>query len=254
LLIYYYIADNHQTKGKHPDVNSRFKAASDSLDVFCDLDVTLLSKARGGVKPPTGRHKQRREDDPPSSENGSRQSAESNRQRFQGETGVFSSDVYLPPEDENSRVKEGRSSLPSGQQDDILYSNPAMMLDDLRQLNSAASEDQERNDRLALRGTVSVGSDAARIRPCSTWSEVSAAEKQLAEVDEQLQKIFTPAPLEMIKTRISRGTTESSDSFGFSLSDGVYEKGIYVGAVKDGGPAADKLRPYDRILQVCLCE
>ena len=42
------------------------------------------------------------------------------------------------------------------------------------------------------------------------------------------------------------------EDFGFSLSNALYEKGVYVNRVKPGGPA-DKggiLRPHDRILQV----
>jgi len=41
-----------------------------------------------------------------------------------------------------------------------------------------------------------------------------------------------------------------TDDFGFSLSDGVFEKGVYVGAIRPGGPAAGALKPYDRVLQV----
>ncbi|XP_066964417.1 glutamate receptor-interacting protein 2 isoform X2 [Macrobrachium rosenbergii] len=42
------------------------------------------------------------------------------------------------------------------------------------------------------------------------------------------------------------------EDFGFSVSDGLYEKGVYVNRIRKGGPA-DKsgvLKPYDRILQV----
>jgi hypothetical protein len=53
---------------------------------------------------------------------------------------------------------------------------------------------------------------------------------------------------ELILTSLQRST--ESDGFGFSLSNGVYESGIYVGAVKHDGPAAEKLQPFDRILKV----
>ena len=46
--------------------------------------------------------------------------------------------------------------------------------------------------------------------------------------------------------------SDRDDGFGFSLSNGIYDSGVYVGAVKDRGPAADKLQPYDRILKVHL--
>lgn len=43
------------------------------------------------------------------------------------------------------------------------------------------------------------------------------------------------------------------DDFGFSVSDGLLEKGVYVHTVRPDGPAhRGGLRPFDRILQV-LC-
>ena len=51
--------------------------------------------------------------------------------------------------------------------------------------------------------------------------------------------------------------------FGFSVSDGLLEKGVYVNMIRPDGPAHQAgLQPYDRILQVtprawiltlCLC-
>ncbi|RXG71508.1 Glutamate receptor-interacting protein 2 [Armadillidium vulgare] len=42
------------------------------------------------------------------------------------------------------------------------------------------------------------------------------------------------------------------EDFGFSLSDGLYEKGVYVNRIRKGGPAhrSGLLKPFDRILQV----
>ena len=42
------------------------------------------------------------------------------------------------------------------------------------------------------------------------------------------------------------------EDFGFSLSDGLYERGISVARIKPGGPAdgSGLLRPFDRILQI----
>ncbi|GLV56487.1 Glutamate receptor interacting protein, partial [Carabus blaptoides fortunei] len=41
------------------------------------------------------------------------------------------------------------------------------------------------------------------------------------------------------------------DDYGFSMSDGLYEKGVYINRIRRGEPAhlAGMLRPYDRILQ-----
>ncbi|XP_069674569.1 glutamate receptor-interacting protein 2 isoform X2 [Periplaneta americana] len=42
------------------------------------------------------------------------------------------------------------------------------------------------------------------------------------------------------------------EDFGFSVSDGLYERGVYINRIRKGGPAdlSTVLRPYDRILQV----
>ncbi|XP_053678413.1 glutamate receptor-interacting protein 2 [Anopheles nili] len=42
------------------------------------------------------------------------------------------------------------------------------------------------------------------------------------------------------------------DDYGFSVSDGLYERGVYINRIRSGGPAdlAGQLRPFDRIVQV----
>lgn len=41
------------------------------------------------------------------------------------------------------------------------------------------------------------------------------------------------------------------EDFGFSVSDGLYERGVYVNRIRKGGPAdVGSLQPYDRIIQV----
>lgn len=47
------------------------------------------------------------------------------------------------------------------------------------------------------------------------------------------------------------------DDYGFSLSDGLYEKGVFINRIRSGGPAdmTGVLKPYDRIMQVIqLCQ
>ncbi|XP_061394238.1 glutamate receptor-interacting protein 2-like, partial [Musca vetustissima] len=42
------------------------------------------------------------------------------------------------------------------------------------------------------------------------------------------------------------------DDYGFSVSDGLYERGVFINRIRSGGPA-DKcgmLKPFDRIMQV----
>jgi hypothetical protein len=43
------------------------------------------------------------------------------------------------------------------------------------------------------------------------------------------------------------------DDYGFSVSDGLYERGVYINRIRSGGPAdqVSVLKPYDRIIQVC---
>ena len=42
------------------------------------------------------------------------------------------------------------------------------------------------------------------------------------------------------------------EDFGFSVSDGAFDKGVFVNRVRTGGPAytSGAVHPYDRILQV----
>lgn len=42
------------------------------------------------------------------------------------------------------------------------------------------------------------------------------------------------------------------DDYGFSLSDGLYEKGVFINRIRSGGPAdvVQLLKPFDRILLV----
>lgn len=42
------------------------------------------------------------------------------------------------------------------------------------------------------------------------------------------------------------------DDYGFSLSDGLFDKGVYINRMRQGGPAtmSGLLKPFDRILQV----
>ena len=78
-----------------------------------------------------------------------------------------------------------------------------------------------------------------------------AAEFHLREVEEQLQNIFTPTPMELFRVTLYK--IRAHGGFGFCLSDGVYEKGVYVSAIQPSGPAerSGVLKTYDRILQVC---
>ena len=70
----------------------------------------------------------------------------------------------------------------------------------------------------------------------------------LNRVEELLENIFTPTPVELLKVTLYK--FYDLDDFGFSLSEGIYEKGVYVSGVKPDGPAAEGLQAFDKILQV----
>ena len=67
--------------------------------------------------------------------------------------------------------------------------------------------------------------------------------------DQHLQTIFTPTPIQLHRLTLEKSSAAAD--FGFSLSDGMYEKGVYVSAVRTGSPAQRAgLKAFDRILQV----
>ncbi|XP_048102601.1 glutamate receptor-interacting protein 2a isoform X1 [Alosa alosa] len=66
---------------------------------------------------------------------------------------------------------------------------------------------------------------------------------------EDLKEMTSASPLELLKVILQRDP-EMRD-FGFSVSDGLLEKGVYVNMIRPDGPAHQAgLQPYDRILQV----
>ncbi|XP_036360660.1 glutamate receptor-interacting protein 1 isoform X10 [Octopus sinensis] len=70
-----------------------------------------------------------------------------------------------------------------------------------------------------------------------------------ATFDEQVQTIFSPTPIELHKFTIAK--ENATEDFGFSLSEGMYEKGVYISAIRPGSLAEKSgLLQYDRILQV----
>jgi hypothetical protein len=78
--------------------------------------------------------------------------------------------------------------------------------------------------------------------------DTHSLDMRLQEVEEQLQNIFTPTPVELIRLTLVRSTI--LDDWGFSLSDGVYEKGVYVSNIRVDSQASSQLVLYDRLLQV----
>ena len=67
---------------------------------------------------------------------------------------------------------------------------------------------------------------------------------------EQVKQIATPTPVEIHTVHLVK--REGYNDFGFSVSDGLVEPGVFVRTVKQGGLAelSGKLAPFDRILKV----
>ena len=59
-----------------------------------------------------------------------------------------------------------------------------------------------------------------------------------------------PANLQVHQVSLSKDSVY--EDFGFSVSDGLYERGIYINRIRKGGPAdlSGQLKAFDRILQV----
>lgn len=60
---------------------------------------------------------------------------------------------------------------------------------------------------------------------------------------------MAPTPIRLHKVTLIKDT--ATDDFGFGLSDGMYEKGVYISAVRPGSLAdRAELSAFDRVLQV----
>ncbi|XP_033115491.1 glutamate receptor-interacting protein 2-like [Anneissia japonica] len=69
-------------------------------------------------------------------------------------------------------------------------------------------------------------------------------------IHDQLQTMHKTTPAELHKVILYKDT--DVEDFGFSVSDGVYENGVYVNMVRPGGPASrnGNIKTYDRVLQI----
>lgn len=62
--------------------------------------------------------------------------------------------------------------------------------------------------------------------------------------------VLLQVPLEII--RVSLGKDAEYNDYGFSVSDGIEQKGVFINKIRPGGPAdrSGSVRPFDKILQV----
>uniref|UniRef100_A0A803TRI0 Glutamate receptor interacting protein 1 n=1 Tax=Anolis carolinensis TaxID=28377 RepID=A0A803TRI0_ANOCA len=75
--------------------------------------------------------------------------------------------------------------------------------------------------------------------------EVERCEK----MKQEMKEIMSPTPVELHKVTLFKDS--DMEDFGFSVSDGLLEKGVYVKNIRPAGPGdVGGLKPYDRLLQV----
>ncbi|KAJ8047083.1 Glutamate receptor-interacting protein 2 [Holothuria leucospilota] len=74
--------------------------------------------------------------------------------------------------------------------------------------------------------------------------------RSLDDTKQQSDSDGAPAPIELLRVTLYKDS--DVEDFGFSVSDGITEKGVFVNTIRPGGPAARQgnVKPYDRVLQV----
>ncbi|XP_059478417.1 glutamate receptor-interacting protein 1 isoform X2 [Neocloeon triangulifer] len=118
-------------------------------------------------------------------------------------------------------------------------------------------------------GTFGIGTGTTNSWKSSTESDLSTECMDQSEDGECLATSLREAQIEVMTKLVLNGSQNSVatsclsdiqkvslykdnvyEDFGFSVSDGLYERGVYVNMIRKGGPADKILEQYDRILQV----
>lgn len=75
-------------------------------------------------------------------------------------------------------------------------------------------------------------------------------QENFCKINDTIHTMLSPAPVELHKVTLYKD--KKFDDFGFSVSDGLYDKGIFINRMRPGGPAimSGLIQPYDRILQI----
>ncbi|XP_059582049.1 glutamate receptor-interacting protein 1 isoform X6 [Alligator mississippiensis] len=80
-------------------------------------------------------------------------------------------------------------------------------------------------------------------------SDVGRKSVVLRKIKQEMKEIMSPTPVELHKVTLFKDS--NAEDFGFSVSDGLLEKGVYVKNIRPAGPGdLGGLKPYDRLLQV----
>ncbi|XP_078339235.1 glutamate receptor-interacting protein 1-like isoform X2 [Crassostrea virginica] len=115
------------------------------------------------------------------------------------------------------------------------------------------SRSQSRRKQIAHSTAINYNSDIdldkLMARPRKSRSAVRSSKSNAEMYQSHVQTIFSPTPVQLHKINLTRSTVV--EDFGFGLSDGMYEKGVYISGVRKGSIAdLNGLRPFDRVLQV----
>ncbi|KAJ8398845.1 hypothetical protein AAFF_G00417530 [Aldrovandia affinis] len=71
----------------------------------------------------------------------------------------------------------------------------------------------------------------------------------MRKMRQEMVDILSPPPTELHKVTLFKEA--DAEDFGFSVSDGILDKGVYVNNIRPSGPAeVGGLKPYDRLLQI----
>ncbi|KAJ8249600.1 hypothetical protein COCON_G00228160 [Conger conger] len=71
----------------------------------------------------------------------------------------------------------------------------------------------------------------------------------MRKMRQEMKDIMLPTPVELHKVTLFKELDE--EDFGFSVSDGLLEKGVYVNNIRPSGPGElGGLKPFDRLLQI----
>ncbi|XP_065483755.1 glutamate receptor-interacting protein 1 isoform X3 [Caloenas nicobarica] len=80
-------------------------------------------------------------------------------------------------------------------------------------------------------------------------SDVGRKSMLMRKIKQEMKEIMSPTPVELHKVTLYKDS--DGEDFGFSVSDGLLEKGVYVKNIRPAGPGdLGGLKPYDRLLQV----
>nr|XP_004650127.1 glutamate receptor-interacting protein 1 isoform X16 [Jaculus jaculus] len=80
-------------------------------------------------------------------------------------------------------------------------------------------------------------------------SDVGRKSVPLRKMKQEMKEVMSPTPVELHKVTLYKDS--GMEDFGFSVADGLLEKGVYVKNIRPAGPGdLGGLKPYDRLLQV----